>query len=478
MKTATARRTVTLDRYLTCLSVRPAVPELAALTVVSHQAEVMPNAEFRIVRVIEGLYGYDESWNLMEFHAGIEPVVLQVLRKAGYEIRWDRNVAALPEPDWQALGSVLPVDSNFLRCVRDYERALTVTGTDLINPARFVAQIALAYPTARVAALVPRNESGHELAHTLRSYLPRAQFAHDGGPDLRDERVVVANYSYAGFFWTDYHRWDIVLCFEALSALGRFPHHLFTRVKAIRIYGLQPSGLCLAPRDRDDLHQMFGFRQISIPRHGCQGLPVDVAFAPIKGGPAVNNGSVLDVKRSGIWQNQLRNRRVIQLALAFARGNQTKVSELCPAAAGLKFAPEGTKVVVLIENEEHRDVMARELQRQGKQSFLHRYPSGGNRLWLVTFSESWKVDWTEVDVLVRADGGEYLPPIPDPQLLAIPCDSDHRLLVVDFDDRNRLRMRTRARQDAYRKSGWLPPGVDALEASIDRFLAERVRVKP
>ncbi len=296
MKTVTAHRTVTLD------------PELAALITISHRPEVVPNAEFRVVRVLEGLFRFIESWNLLVFWAGMEPVVLQVLRKAGYEIRWDRNVAALPEPDWQALGSDLPIDSNFLRCVRDHDRELIETGTDLINPAWFVAQIALAFPKARVAALVPRNESGHELAHTLRSYV-RTQFAHSYGPDLRDARVVVANYSYPGFDSTDYHRWDVALCFEALSALGDIPRYLLGHLKRTRLYGFLPSGLCLAPRDRDDLHEMFGFRQISIPRHGCQGLPVDVVFTPIKGGPAISNGSDVDLKRSGIWQHHLRNPR-------------------------------------------------------------------------------------------------------------------------------------------------------------------------
>ena len=122
--------------------------------------------------------------------------------------------------------------------------------------------------------------------------------------------------------------------------------------------------------------------------------------------------------------------------------------------------------------------MCQELQRFGRQSYLHRYPSGDNRLWVVTFSEMWKVAWAEVAVMVRADGGEHLPPMFNPELLSIPCDSDHRLLVVDFDDKSWLRMRTRTRKEAYQESGWLRPGADALETRVDRFLASRRRIKP
>jgi hypothetical protein len=49
------------------------------------------------------------------------------------------------------------------------------------------------------------------------------------------------------------------------------------------------------------------------------------------------------------------------------------------------------------------------------------------------------------------------------------------LLLIDFHDRHHplLRRRSRRRQEAYAERGWFAPGVDPVQARVERFLATR-----
>jgi hypothetical protein len=80
---------------------------------------------------------------------------------------------------------------------------------------------------------------------------------------------------------------------------------------------------------------------------------------------------------------------------------------------------------------------------------------------------------SEVDVIVRADGGTGLPPIAPRQLIARPDAPP--LALIDLDDRHHPvpRRNARARRNAYATRGWFAPGADPVVARAARFLETR-----
>jgi hypothetical protein len=93
-----------------------------------------------------------------------------------------------------------------------------------------------------------------------------------------------------------------------------------------------------------------------------------------------------------------------------------------------------------------------------------------------------ELDWSRLDVLVRADGGLGLPPMPTAppgqiilreKNLAKARSGEPRLLLVDLEDRHHplLRRRSRERRAAYAEQNWYAPGVDPVQERVERFLA-------
>lgn len=74
---------------------------------------------------------------------------------------------------------------------------------------------------------------------------------------------------------------------------------------------------------------------------------------------------------------------------------------------------------------------------------------------IVTTMGSKRLDLTRADVLLRADGGTGLPPIPTSKFV-IDSNLSHRLTLIDFDDRHdgQLRRWSSQRMAAYGTAGW------------------------
>jgi hypothetical protein len=147
--------------------------------------------------------------------------------------------------------------------------------------------------------------------------------------------------------------------------------------------------------------------------------------------------------------------------------------------------------VVLVEGLDHAAELARVLPGwpvvAGPGAASRRGPLGdalrrGHELNLlrvrravVTAEGGRRLGLARVDVLVRADGGVGLPPIPD-SAFAVPATRERPLLLVDCADRHhaRLRVWSRRRQEAYRARGWAPAGVDPLVDAAVQFYSRNV----
>src|SRR5262249_31571615 len=83
-----------------------------------------------------------------------------------------------------------------------------------------------------------------------------------------------------------------------------------------------------------------------------------------------------------------------------------------------------------------------------------------------------ELDLSQIDVLIRADGGVGLPALSPAQLAETDQDPVRPLLLIDFIDRHhrQLFQESRRRQDAYAERGWFAAGVDPVQGRIDHFL--------
>jgi hypothetical protein len=92
---------------------------------------------------------------------------------------------------------------------------------------------------------------------------------------------------------------------------------------------------------------------------------------------------------------------------------------------------------------------------------------------IVTFEALPGFGLSDVDVLIRADGGPGLPPLGRQALLKSVHEAGRPLALLDVVDRGHPLLRTwfRQRREAYGERGWYGAGVDAEAERARAFLA-------
>jgi len=181
------------------------------------------------------------------------------------------------------------------------------------------------------------------------------------------------------------------------------------------------------------------------------------------------------------------------MARAVQQGDYARLQELCPPAVAA-LANVSTPMVWLIVDDVEHALALKDCLRdwrigtglsinvggltcdQRRQVMAGRSPfltSPGPCI--VTGAGMEEADLSQVDVLIRADGGTGLPPITHEQLAQAHTDC-RPLLIVDFQDRHHpeLRRRSRQRRPAYARRGWFPVGVEPAQARVNQFLAQRI----
>jgi hypothetical protein len=493
---APAGGTVTLRRLGRSVRVEPVPP--AVLAALRSAARVPARAPDGCVRVLPAPIPLHDVRDgpegpVLIFPAGLEPVVRAALRDAGHRICIEgRPLPALPPPDVTRLASFGVLDPALLAAVHGHPRALVRHDPAAVDPARLVAQVALAWPGKKVAAVVREIPEARGLRDELRRFGLDARAVSGKNEPPAVGQVVVATPMGLGHTPVAVEWLDVVVVVDALAATGKRPMECLSHAWRARMYGLLPAGARPSPLERDLLACLFGFAEVRVPGHGCRERPVQTALSLIEGGPELPlSGSGVRLKRRGLWHNGLRNRRAARLAAAFRENNRERIRELLgdPLAA----LPAAPGVLVLVENVEHALALAGRLPgwavRTGpdvhggglsaeQAAHLHPHPdpfAAGPFHAIVTAAALPGVDLTRVGVLVRADGGTGLPPLGPAQLVEPDEGPARPLLLIDLHDRHHpaLRRQTRRRQDAYADRGWFAPGVDPVQARAERFLADR-----
>ena len=153
----------------------------------------------------------------------------------------------------------------------------------------------------------------------------------------------------------------------------------------------------MSPNERRSLRQQFGCEVISQRR---------VSFERIGGGPQIRGKSPLQIKRDGIWQHPVRNRRIARLARALDH-----------------------EALILVENDEHRRQLTPLLCDDV----------------IVTFQEAPPL---EMATVIRCDAG--VGGLPNSVI-------GNSIRIFDFNDRHHpvLRRRSRGRRAIYQQKGWI-----------------------
>ncbi len=441
---------------------------------------------------------------VLECFVGLLPVVEKVLASAGYDVQKDFAVPApMPLANMAEVSRAGTCDQDFLDMVRLHDRGLIRYVPAGVEPAWLIAQVALAWPTSTVAVAATRIEDTQRLQRRHLRYMPNvmAITSRDTVADDCVGRVVVATYNGLGHTGIEIEKRDIIVVLDAAEASRVEPLSRLGHARRARVYGLLPWNHKLAPHDEDIVRLLFGFEETTVQRHGVPTTKIEVVRLPNDDGQYPENAGLAYLKSVEIWQNEIRNRRIARLANQLTGDDYSELEQGHPVLGTALKGRSGLAVLVLVENIAHGKELVRQLPGW---PFIAKGQS-----WLtVDIKGSWDlrpfapmppdkrlmyaiVTWQGVqtlncggwDVVIRADGGVGLPPFMEqatgtPIIYGInnlPDQIIPSLILVDFDDRSHqiLRRWSRQRRIAYDGQGWYAPGVDPVQARIDRFLAAR-----
>jgi hypothetical protein len=308
--------------------------------------------------------------------------------------------------------------------------------------------------------------------------------------DLR--QIVVGTYQALLGGCVDIDRRGLCVALDAVEVLSSFGRQVLDATESARLLGLLPDDRRLAPRDADHIRCFFGFDEVQIPLHGHHLLPVDVVFERITGGqPLRSDLDTIELRRTAIWNNNsIWNRRIARLARSLRDDDRQGLQQF-PQAFQAAGGRDTRRVAVLVGNVEHGLQLARKLPgwplvagaevnmrglSRSDRDLLGSITSTSDNHdhGIFTHAVAGQIDPHQIDVLIRADAGTGLPPL-DERTLMVPNGINHRLLLLDFDDRRHrdLGRWTRRRRRAYRERGWYHPGADPVEERVTDFIATR-----
>jgi hypothetical protein len=500
---ASPKDKVVLRRHGQLLSVRPPCPEgLSRLQGVDHvmmtdrqhgthlRAEAM--ALYRVDAVEGGRGDVDAASTEAGFTmAGLELPATMLLRRQGYDVRGPEQVASLPSPQVEAVSKHGLVDQGMLDLVRHRDRGMIYYGPR-VNPRWLTAQLALAYPELSIVVATANHTDTARVSRALRRWLP-GQVTQLRSDHIRKKptRVVVGNCSSLPGCLMDLEHRELAVVIDLVAALGVQAMTALCGAESARLFGMLPLGAELAPQDRDLLAGLYGFHHCHVPRPGCKPLPVDVVILrDVARGRMPKDAKEDVVRRALIWQHTPHNRTIARIARDL-HGDAHQWLQWYPRLTKSLRDRSTVRVALLVANVEHALDMAKrlpswrlaigpEVNTDGlaprDQAILCKRTQlpAGRLPSIVTISGVDRIDPRKIDVLIRADAGTGLPPIAANKL-AVPPDSNHRLLLVDFDDMRHhvLRRASRQRRRCYRDRGWCGPGNRSVIPRVKDYLAAR-----
>jgi hypothetical protein len=343
-----------------------------------------------------------------------------------------------------------------------------------VDRVRVIAQIVRAFPDTTFTIVAARKADVIAFARRLKKLVPECRWTTPDSPNAEGARVAVSTARGMGDWNLDHNHRDVILFLNALEALGDRPKFMVNVASEAQLFGLLDLDQHVSPFDQTELCALFGVASFTMYRHASRQRTVHSFQSPICGGPRLPARlDTLRLKRKGLWQHPVRNRRVARLAQALRKGPRTKWSAFVPEEALGLLPARASKVCILVENLEHALALGEQLPgwpllvganmttwglTKAQQAHLKR------RLWvrrdqpprtIATVAALPTFLAGEYDVVIRADG---LPGVPETLVSSLISreKKDQPLVLIDFNDHHHptLRRCSQKRAKCYTEHGW------------------------
>lgn len=350
-----------------------------------------------------------------------------------------------------------------------------------VDPLSLVVQVCTAFDTAKIVVIVRRHRDLAALSGLLTRHGIVPATPEIGELRAIHERVIVTTLQRMGN--VEIGKADMVLVLDPLHATWQDPltaplapdpngpdgtvapkavgllERLIDAGKA-RVFGFLPSNRTLSPFETARAWQIYGGHELLIPRHGAVVRKLVTAMIPSHTASMAKNG--LQYIKNKLRMCHERNRRLARLARALQAGDGDALVRLLPSSKATDQVGVQQHVLVLVENLK---------QAHGIGKYLPGWPivSGlgddsttvkgddveATRGVIATALGVEKLTGDEYDVLVRADPGAGMPPLPVNWLVTEQHPARELLLVDARDTGHRLAaLWSRRRHRCYRAAGW------------------------
>jgi hypothetical protein len=422
----------------------------------------------------------------MVCHAGLGELVVEKLQQLGYEIHdygrdQDLQLAELREP--RPLDGLMgkPFDESMLELIRAREQGLIRYAQPEVSPARLIAQVALAFPEARIVCAATRLDDCFTLGRGLAKWINGVVVLNHRHHPAVNRRVVVGTYRHLGDGVGDLHNRDLLFVLNPTEMYTNYYGKFMVKnADQSRLFGFHPIGQKLTVTEKNLCTCLFGPEELVIPCHGRYQRPIHVVMLPIRGGPAVPAGAgLVDVIRAGIRHHPVRLRRIARLAAAIAAADPRRIKTVLKNGHALQIieacGPKPRVAVLCGAVEQALELCSRlrgwklvtgdSVWRKGFDSeqvellrYAWRQPSRPGKGVIVT--ETGLSQLRYCDLVIRADAGVGTVPThwTKNTSAGVFVDTTPAVLVDFWDAQHRvLRQRSAARRRAYLDAGWRLP---------------------
>jgi hypothetical protein len=430
-------------------------------------------------------------------NAGLESLVAEWLQRQGRKVIFEGDrPSPLGSPAPLPPGGVYP-DPAILKFVQQFDRGVVRYQPDRIpdafESAWFIAQIAKAYPQARIVVAVTRTADAKKLQRTLQRTLNRPVLrVHSGHHPCERLPIVVGTYAHLGSGEGELELRDFLFAADPVGMVRSDCGTLTLKnAKRARTYAFLRQDQQLTDFERDSIISVFGPKELAIPAPGVVASPVEVIFLKTRGGPALKAVDTLDLLRTGIWEHPIRNRRVATLARALAANDVTALDGQFPALSQRLQGEAAGRVGVLAGSVDHAATLAAKLpgwkvisaegvdldrmaaQLRAAFETGSRQSSRASKGIIITPGGLSRV--RRLGVLIRADGDVGIEPLASTKCFQVSKAGQRAPLVIDFDDchHTQLKDRSQRRKAGYLDVGWHLPV--ELKDDLDYFLHRRPR---
>jgi len=354
----------------------------------------------------------------------------------------------LPPPDLERARISGTLDRTVLEFMAAHDRGAIRIGSARVRPGLLIAQMLQAWPD-RYFFLTTRDR--RPIRPILRevnrcplmtTHLGDGLFCLPAAP-LRDIKLW--------YHWTDF---ALVLDPARIVRDVKGGLEALKRIPARRLYAIVPPGEAGEPLG-PELRAMFGDAAVTVPAHGCERVPVRVVRLGSHGDARYGDADFLAGLAYCMARRDRREveRRFPQLAEHMPMRPARVGVAVDDLATGLGIA-RLLRWPLLHDEAPHGDASAPE----GSELLAAGETNGGRRKRHVVLTRNGYDRASRVAILIRADRGGGLPPVPRRHLVR-PIDGSRRLLVVDPLDAGNADYT--ARETAYRLAGWELTGEDA-----------------